>query len=89
MMLRALGGAVGVALLGEVLPRHLSGGFVPALADLFTAAALAALPACAAARAPPWPERPTDGPVDARDRPRRAANGWSHGPVARHRQPRQ
>jgi MFS family permease len=53
MMLRALGGAVGVALLGEVLARHLPGGFVPALADVFTAAALAALPACAAARALP------------------------------------
>lgn len=53
MMLRALGGAVGVALLGEFLARHLSGGLLPALAGVFTAAALAALPACVAAWALP------------------------------------
>lgn len=53
MMLRALGGAVGVALLGEYLARHLAGGFVPALAGVFSAAALAALPACAVAWALP------------------------------------
>jgi MFS family permease len=53
MMLRALGGAVGVALLGEYLARHLSGGLLPALEGVFTAAALAALPACAAAWALP------------------------------------
>ena len=49
MMLRALGGAAGVALLGEYLARHATGGLVAALAGVFTAAALAALPACAAA----------------------------------------
>ena len=49
MMLRALGGAAGVALLGEYLARHASGGFVAALASVFTAAALVALPACAVA----------------------------------------
>ena len=49
MMLRALGGAAGVALLGEYLARHASGGFVAALASVFTAAALVALPACAMA----------------------------------------
>jgi MFS family permease len=49
LMLRALGGAAGVALLGEYLARHAAGGFVAALADVFTVAALAALPACAAA----------------------------------------
>jgi hypothetical protein len=38
-----------VALLGEYLARHAAGGFVAALADVFTVAALAALPACAAA----------------------------------------
>lgn len=53
MMLRALGGAVGVAALGELLARHAAGGFVAALAGVFTVAALAALPACAAARALP------------------------------------
>ncbi len=53
MMLRALGGAAGVALLGEYLARHLSGGLLPALAGVFTAAALAALPACVAAWALP------------------------------------
>jgi MFS family permease len=53
MMLRALGGAVGVALLGEYLARHLSDGLLPALAGVFTAAALAALPACVAAWALP------------------------------------
>ena len=42
-----------VALLGEILAGHLAGGFVPALAGVFTAAALAALPACAAAWALP------------------------------------
>jgi EmrB/QacA subfamily drug resistance transporter len=50
MMLRALGGAMGVALLGEYLARHAAGGLVSALAGVFTAAALAALPACFAAR---------------------------------------
>jgi EmrB/QacA subfamily drug resistance transporter len=49
MMLRALGGAAGVALLGEYLARHASGGLVAALASVFTAAALVALPACAVA----------------------------------------
>ena len=53
MMLRALGGAVGVALLGEILARHAPGGLLPALAGVFPAAALAALPACAAAWALP------------------------------------
>jgi MFS family permease len=53
MMLRALGGATGVALLGEVLARHAADGLVAALADVFTAVALAALPACAAAWALP------------------------------------
>lgn len=53
MMLRALGGAAGVALLGEYLARHASGGFVSALASVFTAAALVALPACAVAWALP------------------------------------
>jgi len=49
LMLRALGGAAGVALLGEYLSRHAAGGLVAALADVFTFAAMAALPACAAA----------------------------------------
>ena len=49
MMLRALG----VALLGEYLARHASGGLATAVAGVFTAAALAALPACAAAWALP------------------------------------
>jgi MFS family permease len=53
VMLRALGGAAGVALLGEYLARHAAGGFVAALASVFTMAALAALPACAAAWALP------------------------------------
>lgn len=53
LMLRALGGAVGVALLGEFLARHAAGGLVAAMAGVFTAAALAALPACAAARGLP------------------------------------
>lgn len=52
-MLPALGGAVGVAVLGEYLARHASGGLVAALAGVFTAAALAVLPACAAAWALP------------------------------------
>lgn len=49
----ALGWRDRVALLGEILAGHLAGGFVPALAGVFTAAALAALPACAAAWALP------------------------------------
>lgn len=53
MMLRALGGAAGVALLGEYLARHTADGLVAALAGVFTAAALAALPACFAAWALP------------------------------------
>ncbi len=53
MMLRALGGATGVALLGEYLSRHAGDGLVAALAGAFTAAAVAALPACFAARALP------------------------------------
>lgn len=53
LMLRALGGAAGVALLGEWLAREAASGFVAALAKVFTAAALAALPACAAARSLP------------------------------------
>jgi MFS family permease len=60
MMLRAGGGAAGVALLGEYLARHASGGFVAALAGVFTAAALAALPACAAAWALPVRLAPTN-----------------------------
>lgn len=65
MMLRALGGAVGVAVLGEVLTRHASGGLPHALAGVFMVAALASLPACAAAwwlpvrLAPTTPARPT------------------------------
>ena len=53
LMLRALGGAVGVAVHGEYLAHHASGGLVAALAGVFTAAALAALPACAVAWALP------------------------------------
>lgn len=53
MMLRALGGAVGVALLGDILARHAPGDLLPALAGVFTGAALAALPACVAAWALP------------------------------------
>jgi hypothetical protein len=49
LMLRALGGAAGVALLGEYLSRHAAGGLVAALAGVFSCAAVAALPACAAA----------------------------------------
>jgi MFS family permease len=65
MMLRALGGAAGVALLGEYLARHASGGFVAALAGVFTAAALAALPACAVAWAMPARLAPVATPRSA------------------------
>lgn len=61
LMLRALGGAVGVALLGEYLARHAAGGLVAAMAGVFTAAALAALPACAAARELPLRLTPAAG----------------------------
>lgn len=53
VMLRALGGAAGVALLGEYLARHATSGFVAALGDVFSVATLAALPACVAAWALP------------------------------------
>lgn len=53
MMLRALGGATGVAVLGEYLSRRAGDGLVTALAGAFTLAAVAALPACFAARALP------------------------------------
>lgn len=62
MMLRALGGAVGVAMLGEILAGRLAGGLVPALAAVFTAAALAALPAFAAAWALPVRLSPAPAP---------------------------
>ncbi|TDP62030.1 MFS transporter [Roseateles toxinivorans] len=62
MMLRALGGAAGVALLGEYLARHSAGGLMSALAGVFTAAALAALPACAAAWALPTRLTPIAAP---------------------------
>lgn len=65
MMLRALGGAAGVALLGEYLAHHASGGFVAALAGVFTAAALAALPACAVAWALPARLAPVATPRSA------------------------
>jgi MFS family permease len=65
MMLRAGGGAAGVALLGEYLARHASGGFVAALAGVFTAAALAALPACAVAWALPARLAPVATPRSA------------------------
>ncbi len=65
MMLRALGGAAGVALLGEYLARHASGGLAAAVAGVFTAAALAALPACAAAWALPVRLAPIAAPRSA------------------------
>jgi hypothetical protein len=65
MMLRALGGAVGVALLGEYLARHAPDGLVAALAGVFAAAALAALPACAAAWALPARLAPVATPRSA------------------------
>ena len=65
VMLRALGGAAGVALLGEYLARYATGGFVAALANVFTAAALATLPACAAAWALPHRLAPAVAPRPA------------------------
>ncbi len=65
VMLRALGGAAGVALLGEYLARQVGGGFIAALANVFTAAALAALPACAAAWALPQRLAPAATPRPA------------------------
>lgn len=65
MMLRALGGAAGVALLGEFLARHAAGGLVVALAGVFTVAALAALPACAVAWALPVRLAPIAAPPSA------------------------
>lgn len=62
MMLRALGGAAGVALLGEYLARHAADGLISALVSVFTAAALAVLPVCAAAWALPARLAPVAAP---------------------------